>query len=73
MNTITNTGSLTKPTFSSYQKFVMGILAFLQFTIILDFLIISPLGAIVMPALHIGTHDLAWLSRPTHSVPRYPE
>jgi predicted MFS family arabinose efflux permease len=57
MNTITNTGSLTKPTFSSYQKFVMGILAFLQFTIILDFLIISPLGAIVMPALHIGTHE----------------
>jgi len=38
MNTITNTGSLIKPTFSSYQKFVVGILAFLQFTIILDFL-----------------------------------
>ncbi len=56
MNAITNTESPIKPTFSSYQKFVVGILAFLQFTIILDFMIISPLGAIVMPALHISTH-----------------
>lgn len=39
--------------FSGYQKFVVAILAFLQFTIILDFMIISPLGAMLMPALHI--------------------
>lgn len=39
--------------FSGYQKFVVGLLAFLQFTIILDFMIISPLGAMVMPALDI--------------------
>ena len=39
--------------FSRYQIFVVAILAFLQFTIILDFMIISPLGAIVMPTLHI--------------------
>lgn len=39
--------------FTGYQKFVVGVLAFLQFTIILDFMIISPLGAIVMPALEI--------------------
>ena len=39
--------------FSSYQKFVLGALAFLQFTIILDFMIISPLGVAVMPALKI--------------------
>src|ERR1041385_8867189 len=46
----------TKPrlAFSPYQKFVIAILAFLQFTIILDFMIISPLGAIVMPTLHIN-------------------
>src|ERR1700722_15554226 len=43
-----------KFTFSRYQKFVVGILAFLQLTVILDFMIISPLGAIVMPALHIS-------------------
>jgi len=40
-------------TFSRYQIFVIGILAFLQFTIMLDFLIISPLGAVIMPALYI--------------------
>jgi len=39
--------------FSPYQKFVIAILAFLQFTIILDFMIISPLGAMMMPTLHI--------------------
>src|ERR1043166_7350632 len=41
---------MTKPpraAFSGYQKFVIAVLAFLQFTIILDFMIISPLGAIV--------------------------
>jgi hypothetical protein len=43
-----------KLTFFRYQKFVVGILAFLQFTIVLDFMIISPLGAIVMPALRIS-------------------
>jgi len=40
--------------FSNYQKFVVGMLAFLQFTLILDFMIISPMGAILMPALHIS-------------------
>lgn len=39
--------------FTSYQKFVVGVLAFLQFTIILDFMILSPLGAVLMPALKI--------------------
>src|SRR5438045_9541991 len=40
--------------FSPYQKFVIAVLAFLQFTIILDFMIISPLGAMMMPTLHIN-------------------
>ena len=39
--------------FSPYQKFVVGILAFLQFTIVLDFMIILPLGAVIMPDLQI--------------------
>ena len=39
--------------FTSYQKFVVLLLAFLQFTVILDFMILSPLGAILMPTLHI--------------------
>jgi predicted MFS family arabinose efflux permease len=41
------------PKFSSYQKFVVALLAFLQFTIVLDFMVLSPLGAILMPSLGI--------------------
>jgi predicted MFS family arabinose efflux permease len=40
-------------TFSNYQKFVVAVLAFLQFTIVLDFMVLSPLGALVIPKLHI--------------------
>ena len=39
--------------FTGYQKFVAGLLAFLQFAVILDFMIMSPLGVMIMPALHI--------------------
>lgn len=39
--------------FSGYQKVVAGLLAFLQFAVILDFMIMAPLGALIMPALQI--------------------
>lgn len=39
--------------FTPYQKFVVALLAFLQFTIILDFMILSPLGVMLMPDLKI--------------------
>ena len=39
--------------FSRYQARLIAILAIVQFTIILDFIIMSPLGAILMPALDI--------------------
>jgi predicted MFS family arabinose efflux permease len=42
-----------KSVFSPYQKGVLALLAFLQFTVILDFMIISPLGAMLMPTLRI--------------------
>ena len=38
---------------SNYQKFIIAILAFLQFTVILDFMVLSPLGAILMDQLAI--------------------
>jgi len=41
--------------FTRYQSFLIALLAFAQFTIILDFIIMSPLGAILMPALNITT------------------
>jgi predicted MFS family arabinose efflux permease len=45
------------PVFTRYQKFVVAVLAFLQFTIILDFMIISPLGALLLRDLHITTRQ----------------
>jgi predicted MFS family arabinose efflux permease len=39
--------------FSRYQSTLVALLAFVQFTIIIDFMIMSPLGAIIMPALNI--------------------
>jgi predicted MFS family arabinose efflux permease len=39
--------------FTSYQKFMVAVLAFLQFTIVLDFMILSPLGAFLMRDLHM--------------------
>lgn len=40
--------------FSSYQRFVLALLAFLQFTVILDFMILSPLGPILMEKLSVA-------------------
>ncbi|MCL2776655.1 MAG: MFS transporter [Polyangiaceae bacterium] len=42
-----------KDTFSRYQIFVVALLAFLQFTVVLDFMILSPLGVMLHGALHI--------------------
>src|SRR6202162_3040118 len=39
--------------FSRYQSLLIALLALAQFTVILDFIIMSPLGAIIMPALNI--------------------
>ena len=43
------------PSFTSYQRVVIAILAVLQFTIILDFMIISPLGDLMMKNLDLST------------------
>src|SRR6188474_2510340 len=48
----TTTDALTLQ-FSSYQKVVIGMLAFLQFAVILDFMLMSPLGAVIMPSLSV--------------------
>lgn len=44
----------TTPTaspFTPYQRFATGLLTMLQFAVILDFMIMSPLGAMIMPAM----------------------
>lgn len=44
----------SQPQFTSYQKFVIALLVFLQFTVVLDFMIMAPLGALIMPAFQIN-------------------
>ncbi len=44
-----------KEKFSRYQLFVVVVLAFLQFTVVLDFMILSPLGAILIEQLGVST------------------
>jgi predicted MFS family arabinose efflux permease len=46
--------SSAPPALSGYQRLIIALLAFLQFTIILDFMVLSPLGAMIMPALHVS-------------------
>lgn len=41
--------------FSSYQVFIIAILAILSFTVVLDFMVLSPLGAILLKTFHIST------------------
>ncbi|MBN8696620.1 MAG: MFS transporter [Bacteroidetes bacterium] len=43
--------------FTGYQAFIVAIIAILQFTIVLDFMVLSPLGAILMPELKIGPSE----------------
>ncbi|MBB3211393.1 putative MFS family arabinose efflux permease [Herbaspirillum sp. Sphag1AN] len=51
---MTSPQSKAPTNFSPYQKTVVGMLAFLQFAVILDFMLMSPLGAVIMPALSIS-------------------
>jgi predicted MFS family arabinose efflux permease len=39
---------------SRYQWYVVSLLAFLQFTIVLDFMVLSPLGPFLIPSLQIS-------------------
>jgi hypothetical protein len=55
VTTATPPAPQTRPLpFSRYQKVVVGLLAFLQFAVILDFMIMAPLGAVIMPALSMS-------------------
>ncbi|HLX90292.1 MAG TPA: MFS transporter [Puia sp.] len=43
--------------FSSYQKIAIALLAVTQFTVILDFMVISPLGDFLMKSLNLHPHQ----------------
>lgn len=45
--------------FSRYQVFVIAILAFLQFTVVLDFMVLSPLSAQLLTELQVTTSQFS--------------
>ncbi len=50
----------TRP-FDRYQAFVLAVLSFIQFTVILDFMVIAPLGAMLMNTLNISPSQFGWV------------
>ena len=54
--------SESKPAlFTPYQVFMIAVLSFIQFTVILDFMVLSPLGAILLPKLNISTTQFGFV------------
>ncbi len=47
--------------FTRYELFIVAILTILQFSIVLDFMVLSPLGAQLMKELHITTRQFGWV------------
>jgi len=45
--------------FTGYQIFIIAVLAFIQFTIILDFMVMSPLGPLLRPELNMSPQQFA--------------
>ena len=45
--------------FDSYQKGVIALLAIVQFTIVLDFMVMAPLGDLLMKTLHLSATQFA--------------
>ncbi|PUZ21689.1 MFS transporter [Chitinophaga parva] len=54
-----NTPSATS--FTRYQKFMIALIALIQFTVILDFMVISPLGAMLTKSMRISATQFGWI------------
>ena len=48
------------PAMTGYQKFVIFVLAVTQFTVILDFMVMSPLGDLLMKSIRLKTSDFGF-------------
>ena len=51
----------TKPTFTRYQVFIIVLISLLQFTVILDFMVMAPLGAMLIRILKITPSQFGWV------------
>jgi predicted MFS family arabinose efflux permease len=49
------------PVFTRYQTFMIALLSLLQFTVILDFMVMAPLGAILIRVMHIQPSQFGWV------------
>jgi len=49
-----------KMKFTRYQMLIIAFLSFIQFTVILDFMVIAPLGAMLMDILHMSPTQFGW-------------
>jgi predicted MFS family arabinose efflux permease len=54
-------GAKAAHVFTRYQAFVIALIAILQFTVILDFMIMAPLGAQMMRVLAISPSHFGWV------------
>lgn len=45
--------------FTSYQKIVIALLAIVQFTVVLDFMVMAPLGDMLMKSMHLNASQFA--------------
>jgi predicted MFS family arabinose efflux permease len=48
-------------TFSRYDIFIIAVLSFIQFTVILDFMVIAPLGAMLLNTLGVTPAQFGWV------------
>ena len=52
--------AIEKTKFTTYQKVVIILLALTQFTVVLDFMVMSPLGDILMKSMNISTSQFGF-------------
>jgi len=56
-----NTATAKPRIFTRYQAFMIVILSLLQFTVILDFMVMAPLGALLIRILKISPSQFGWV------------
>lgn len=47
--------------FTKYQIFIIALLSFIQFTVILDFMVIAPLGAMLLEIMDLSPPQFGWV------------
>jgi predicted MFS family arabinose efflux permease len=58
--TATAAAPLDAPKFTSYQVLVIVLLALTQFTVVLDFMVMSPLGDLLMKSMNLSTRQFGF-------------